>query len=82
MKQKDIALIMVVVFISVIVSIFVSKALFASPKNRQQAVEVVDPISSSFQVPDSHYFNSQSIDPTKLIKIGDSSNQNPFNSKQ
>lgn len=82
MKQKDVALIIVVVFISAVISIIVSKSLFASPKNRQQAVEVVDPISSTFQEPDSRYFNNQSIDPTKLIKIGDNSNQNPFNSKQ
>lgn len=82
MKQKDLILIIVVVFISAVISIIASKSLFSAPKNRQQAVEVVDPISSTFQEPDSHYFNSQSIDPTKLITIGDNSNQNPFNTKQ
>lgn len=82
MKQKDLALIIVVVFISAVVSLVVSKTLFSSPKNRQQAVEVVDPITSDFPAPDSHYFNSQSIDPTKLIKIGDNSNPTPFNVKQ
>jgi hypothetical protein len=82
MKQKDIALIAVIVFVSAVVSLIVSKTLFASPKHRQQAVEVVDPISANFPAPDSHYFNAQSIDPTKLIKIGDNSNPTPFNTKQ
>lgn len=79
MKQKDIALIIIVVFISVVVSIFVSKAVFAPPKNRQQKVEVVNAIDDTFPQPDSRYFNNQAVDPTKLIKIGDNTNPNPFN---
>lgn len=82
MKQKDIALILVVVFVSAVVSIVVSKVLFASPKNRQQPVEVVQPITADFPTPDSKYFNAQAVDPTKIIQIGGSSNPNPFNGKQ
>lgn len=82
MKQKDLALVIVIVFVSAVISLIVSKSLFASPRNRQQAVEVVDPIKSDFPEPDSRYFNTQSIDPTKLIKIGDNTNPTPFNSKQ
>jgi ABC-type phosphate/phosphonate transport system permease subunit len=78
MKQKDFLLIGVVVFISVIVSLFVSKAVFSSPKNRQQQVETVQAITSDFPQPDSHFFNKDSIDPTKLIQIGQDSNQDPF----
>lgn len=79
MKQKDLSLILVVVFISAILSVFLSKALFASPKNRQQQVDVVKPISTSFPAPDSRYLNTQSIDPTVVITIGNSANSNPFN---
>jgi hypothetical protein len=79
MKQKDIALIIVVVLISAIFSIVVSKAVFASPKNRQQKVVVVQPISSDFPMPDSDYFNPNSLDPTELITIGNSTNPSPFN---
>ncbi|HSX36512.1 MAG TPA: hypothetical protein VLG13_00085 [Patescibacteria group bacterium] len=83
MKQKDIALIAVVVVASAILSIVASKFIFAPPKNRQQPVEVVQPISSDFQIPDSRYFNSKSIDPTKLITIGgDNTNPDPFSNKQ
>ncbi len=79
MKQKDIALIIIIVFVSGIASLFISNALFASPKNRQQQVEVVESISPSFTSPSNKYFNTQSIDPTQLIQIGNGTNPNPFN---
>lgn len=78
MKQKDIILIVVVSVISGIISLFVSHALFAPAKTRQQQIEVVGAISSSFSTPDTKYFNSQSVDPTQLIQIGTSNNPNPF----
>jgi hypothetical protein len=80
MKQKDIALIIIIVAISAIASLLVSKALFVSPKNRQQKVEVVQPITADFPRPDRQFFNSQANDPTKLITIGQNSNSNPFSS--
>lgn len=79
MKQKDIALIAVIVIISGMLSFFVSHLLFAPPKNRQQKVEVVDLITTDFSLPSNKYFNTQSIDPTQLILIGNSSNLTPFN---
>ena len=79
MKQKDIALIIVVTFISIIISVVLSRIFISAPKNRQQEVEVVTPISAEFSTPDKKYFNEKSIDPTQLIKIGDNSNKNPFN---
>ena len=78
MKQKDIALIIIITAVSAVFSFFISNKLFVTPKNRQQQVEVVDKIDASFQTPDKKYFNSSSIDPTADSAIGDS-NQNPFN---
>jgi hypothetical protein len=80
MKQKDIMLLAVVVIVSIVISIFASKLLFATPANRSQLVDVVPAITSNFQEPSSQYFNSQSIDPTQLITIGNSNNANPFSS--
>lgn len=80
MKQKDIVLIIVVVFISGVLSLVLSSMFITSPKNRQTKVEIVEPISSDFKLPDKKYFNDQSIDPTQLIKIGDSNNAQPFSS--
>ncbi len=82
MKQKDIFLIAVVVIVSAVISIVISGKLISSPKNRSQKVEKVFVISSEFPTPDEKYFNKDSIDPTQIIKIGDSSNTKPFNSKQ
>lgn len=78
MKQKDIAVIVVVVVISGFISYFVSNALFSSPKRLKTEVEVVEPISASFSQPDKRYFNKFSINPTQTITIGDSENQQPF----
>lgn len=80
MKQKDIALIIIVVFISGVISFFISHLLFGGPKNRQQQVEVVDAISTQFNVPSDKYFNKNSIDPTQLIQIGQNTNPAPFDS--
>lgn len=80
MKQKDILLIVVIVLVSGTLSFVLSKYLFTIPKSRQTKVEIVQPISSSFQQPDTRYFNANAVDPTKNITIGDSQNSQPFNS--
>ena len=79
MKQKDALLIIVVAVVSIILSVTVSKILIAPAKNRQQKVEVVQPISDTFNQPDAKYFNANSIDPTQLITIGNNTNPTPFN---
>jgi len=66
--------------VSALISFFVSKAVFAPPKNRQQQVEVVQPISSDFTQPDAHYFNTSAFDPTQPINVGQNVNTNPFSS--
>lgn len=77
MKEKDIALIIMVVFVSAIVAFVVSGMVFGTSKNSKTA-EVVQPISSDFKTPDSKYFNNSSINPTKTITIGNNTNPNPF----
>lgn len=78
MKQKDIAIIIVVVFVSGLLSYFISNALFASPDKLQTEVEVVEPITADFPEPDTRYFSTNSINPTQTITIGDGQNQQPF----
>ncbi|HSX43106.1 MAG TPA: hypothetical protein VLF59_03410 [Candidatus Saccharimonadales bacterium] len=78
MKQKDVAIIIVVAFVSGIGSFLISNKLFVSPDNRKQKAEVVDSIDASFQTPSKTYFNSSSIDPTQTSALGDSSNSDPF----
>ena len=78
MKQKDIALIIIIVAISGVISFLASRWIFARPADRQQKAEVVDIITSDFPLPDSKYFNNNAIDPTQLIQIGNSNNPNFF----
>jgi len=81
MKQKDIALIIVIAFLSAIASFLVSNKLFVTPSNRQQKVEKVEAITSDFQTPDQAYFNSNSLNPTQESQVGTNNNQNPFSGK-
>ena len=82
MKQKDIITIIVIVFMSAVVSFFASNALISSPKNRQSKVEVVEPIGSEFNRPDEKYFNSKAVNPTQKIQIGGDPNTKPFSNGQ
>lgn len=79
MKQKDIALIIVIAAVSGIASFFISGKLFVTPSNRQQKVEVVDTINTTFEQPNSKYFNTQSNNPAETIQLGSGNNANPFN---
>jgi hypothetical protein len=81
MKQKDVALILVMMFISAIASLVISQWVFASPKNSKQTAEVVDTITPDFSQPPTKYFNAESVNPTQEIQIGETNNPNPFNNK-
>lgn len=78
MKQKDIALILVMVFISAAIALVLSRWVFSSPQNREQTAEVVDVIRPDFDLPPSKYFNAESVNPTQQIEIGEANNPNPF----
>lgn len=79
MKQKDIGLIAVIAIISAILSLFLSKLIISTPKNRSSKVTTVEAINPTFPEPDKRYFNDKSIDPTRLIRVGDNTNPKPFN---
>jgi hypothetical protein len=78
MKQKDIALLIVIAFVSIVLSVFASKFLFNSSKSETQTVDVVPAITSGFQQPSSQFFNSQSVDSAQSTEIGVGANSNPF----
>jgi hypothetical protein len=82
MKQKDIALIVVVGIVSAVIALVASNMLFGSPSQKNQKAEVVDKITADFTTPDQRYFNDKSVDPTQSITIGDNSNETPFKQKQ
>lgn len=81
MKQKDIVLILVIVFISGMVSFFISNKFISPPKHDMKAAKV-EAISGDFNQPDDRYFNETSVNPTQLIRIQNNSNTKPFNGQQ
>lgn len=79
MQRKDITLIVVVVIFAGVFSLVVSKFFFTTDKQENLTAEVVQEITSDFDVqPDKSVFNERAINPTKLIQIGDSTNPQPF----
>lgn len=79
MKQKDIVLLAIIGIISAVFSILLSNILISAPKNRSAKVTVVEKIDSNFPEPDKKFFNANSFDPTKVIRVGDDANPQPFN---
>lgn len=81
MKQKDIALFLVVGIFSAVISVLLSNYLITPDRIKKQKAEVVTAITTEFNIPeaDNKFFNKDSVNPTKLIQIGDSTNDSPFN---
>ena len=79
MKQKDIALIVLIAAVSAGLSFAVSHLVFGGGQDHQQTAAVVDVITTDFTTPDPKFFNTKSINAAKLIQVGGGTNTNPFN---
>ena len=77
MKQKDWMLIIVIAFFSAVSAFLLSRYVINKPVDQQQKVEVVGAIKSEFVDPDKKYFNENSINPTKIITIGQDQDATP-----
>ena len=77
MKQQDVAVVVVIVFIAGIFSFIVSSK-FITPSSQKQSAEVVSAIEPSFPVPDDDVFNGAAINPTVKIQINPNANPEPF----
>ena len=82
MKQKDMLIMGGVAVVAVLFSIVLSGVIFGSPKKNPIKVPVVHKISSSFPTTQTDdykaFFNDKALNPTQLIKIGTSNNNQPF----
>ena len=78
MKQKDVAVIIAAVGVAAILSFLLCSKFISTPADRQQKVEVVALITSEFTLPDKAVFNTDAVNPTKLIQIGPNTNDQPF----
>ena len=82
MKQKDIAIIAITVFISGIFSYVICSSFLFNSTDQKQKAEVVTPITSTFNLPDKKIFNTEATNPTKVIEIGPNTNDQPFTNTQ
>ncbi|HSW78376.1 MAG TPA: hypothetical protein VLG36_06310 [Candidatus Chromulinivoraceae bacterium] len=71
MKKSDIAMIILIASISVMVAYFVAKAVIGDTQNQSVTVKTADSISTDIAQPDSGVFNSNAINPTVQVIIGD-----------
>lgn len=79
MKQKDILIIVLVAGVSALVSLFIANALFGGDKAYKLTAPTVSVITKDFKSFDEKYVNKTSLNVTKTITIGDSTNDKPFN---
>ncbi len=84
MKAKDLSVLITVALTAAILSFFVAKLVFRAPAVRQEQVPTIPLVSTDF--PDVYadptytlIFNNKALDPTQPVKIGNTSNTNPFN---
>jgi len=75
MKKSDIAMIILIASISMLVSYFVAKAIVGDTKGEAVKVKTADPISTNVDEPNSSIFNSNAINPTVEVIIGNGQNQ-------
>lgn len=79
MKQKDILLVFVVGFFSLVVGLLASSLLFNTASDKKLETSVVKPITTQFTEPSKKYFNESATNPTETIKINENANNQPFN---
>ena len=84
MKRKDIMMLVVVALITGIISLLITNVIFSTPKDRGAKVPTVGVMPTA--LPDvkndpayKAFLNSNAIDPTQPVQIGNSQNSTPFN---
>ncbi len=71
MKKSDIAMIILIASISVLVAYFVAKAVVGDVQNETVKVKTAESISTDITQPDTTVFNTNAINPTVQVIIGD-----------
>lgn len=82
MKRNEIALLIFIVGAVGLITYFSLNSLLTGLKPKPVALDVAKPISSELVEPNKDLFADGSYNPTVKVKIGDQSNQQPFNSQR
>ncbi len=64
-------MIILIASVSILVAYFVAKGLLGDVKSQSVKVKVADPISSEVEQPDPKTFNTNAVNPTVEVIIGD-----------
>ncbi len=78
MKKSDWALIVLIVAVVGIAAYFIVNALVPPPTKDLQKAETATSITTVVAEPSDQIFNSNAINPTVKVKIGDQGGQQPF----
>lgn len=70
MKKSDIAMIILIASISVLIAYFVAKAVLGDVQNQSVKVKTAEPITAEVVEPDKTVFNTDAINPTVEVIIG------------
>lgn len=73
MKKSDVAMIILIASISILIAYFVAHAMMGGSGSEAVKVKTADPISSEVAEPDPTVFNSNAINPTVEVIIGQGS---------
>lgn len=76
MKKSDIAMIILIASISMLVAYFAAKAIVGDTQNESVKVKTAEAISTDIVEPDTSVFNSEAVNPTVEVIIGDKSQEN------
>jgi cell division protein FtsB len=71
MKKSDIAMIILIASVSVLIAYFVAKAIIGDVGSQTVKVKTTDKITTDVKEPDTEIFNSNAINPTVDVIIGD-----------
>jgi hypothetical protein len=77
MKKSDIAMIILIASISVFVAYFVAKSVIGDVQSQSVIVKTADPITTDVTQPDPTVFNTNAINPTVQVIIGNQSKSQP-----
>jgi hypothetical protein len=78
MKKTDWAMIVLIVIIVGTMAYFTAGALLPAPNKDPQSVPTAEAITADVTPPSSQIFNSEAINPTVRVTIGDQSDEPPF----
>lgn len=78
MKKNEIALLILIVSLCLGAGYAVGQSVLGGKVSKPVKVELAEAISPQVEAPDKTIFNAAALNPTVPVRIGDSTNQQPF----